>query len=314
MRPSRGAKVSERSKMIYTLTLNPSLDYIMEIENLVPGTMNRAAGTHMYPGGKGINVSAVLTELGEDNTALGFIAGFTGDELEKRLRSHGLKTDFMRLKSGFTRINVKVPGSITTELNAPGPNVTKQDLDNMVTRLQQLTNNDVLIISGGIPSTLPEFTYSVILSAINEHNIVTVLDTHGMPLINALTMHPFLIKPNREECEALFSTKLVFRDDIERCAHSLQDMGARNVLISLDSEGALLLTEDGRVLSEAAPSGNVINPVGAGDSMVAGFIYGWQTTGSFDEALKYGIAAGSASAFSTALASKDDVLSIKRLL
>lgn len=300
--------------MIYTLTLNPSLDYVMELTSLVPGSMNRASKTHLYPGGKGINVSAVLTELGMENTALGFIAGFTGDELERRLNALGLKTGFTRLASGLTRINVKLPGSATTEINAPGPEVSKKDLEDMTVRLTNLSDGDVLIISGAIPASLPEFTYAVILGALKIRNITTVLDTSGMALVNALSMHPFLIKPNREELEALYSTKLTHRDDVERCAHSLQEMGARNVLISLDSEGAVLLTEDGQFISADAPTGNVANPVGAGDSMLAGFVFGWLQSHDYKEALRYGIAAGSASAFSEDLPSKDDILSIKRLL
>lgn len=300
--------------MIYTLTLNPSLDYVMEVENLRPGSMNRATGTHVYPGGKGINVSAVLTTLGIENTALGFIAGFTGDELERSINAHGIKSDFTRLRSGLTRINVKLPGSVTTEINAPGPTVTQQQLQELAARLTQLTSDDVLIISGTIPPSLPEFAYTVILGAVRDSGVTTAVDTSGMALINSLSMHPFLIKPNREELESLFSTKFVRRDEIERCAHSLQEMGARNVLISLDSEGAILLTEDGQLLSLSAPAGTAVNPVGAGDSMLAGFMYGWLTSNDFGEALKFGIAAGSASAFSTGLASKEDILALKRLL
>lgn len=300
--------------MIYTLTLNPSLDYIMELDSFTPGTMNRASATHIYPGGKGINVSAVLTSLGIDNTALGFIAGFTGDELERSLNAHGIKTDFTRLDTGLTRINVKLLGSNTTEINAPGPNVSKQQLQDMCVRLARLSADDVLIISGAVPPSLPEFAYSVVLGLVNPLGVTTVVDTSGMTLINSLSMHPFLVKPNREELEALFSTKIVLGDTVERCARSLQEMGARNVLVSLDSEGAVLLTEDGQLLSAAAPAGNAINPVGAGDSMLAGFMYGWQMTHDYNEALKFGIAAGSASAFSSDLASRDDILALKRML
>jgi 1-phosphofructokinase len=300
--------------MVYTLTFSPSIDYVMEIKQLTPGEMNRAQATHIYPGGKGINVSAVLHSMGVENIILGFIAGFTGNEIENILNRHGHKTDFIRLKNGLSRINVKVLASESTELNAPAPAIRKDDLKQLNDRLQALKEGDTLVISGSVPSGLPDYTYRVILDSMKDRNITTVVDTTGPLLLSALESHPFLIKPNREELGELFSTKNISLNDAEKYAHTLQDKGARNVLISLDREGAMLLCEDGTLLTREAPRGNVVNPVGAGDAMLAGFIYGWLETGTYEDALKTAVCAGSASAFSSGLPSKDDIMSLRRLM
>ncbi len=300
--------------MVYTLTFSPSIDYIMEMDGLIPGGMNRASATHILPGGKGINVSTVLDSLGVETTMLGFVAGFTGTEIENILNRHGHKTDFIHLSNGLSRINVKVLGSQATELNAPAPAIYKDDLKVLNDQLSRLKDGDTLVLAGSIPSALPDYTYSVILDSLRSKNITTVVDAEGKLLLSALESHPFLIKPNRQELEALFSTRIISRSDVEKKARTLQEKGARNVLVSLDREGAVLLCEDGSVISCEAPDGNVINPVGAGDSMLAGFICGWLETGKFEDALKTAVSAGSATAFSGGLPSKDDILSLRRLM
>lgn len=300
--------------MVYTITLNPSIDYVVEVDELKRGAMNRATSARVYPGGKGINVSAVLASLGIRNRMLGFIAGFTGDELVRSLTKAGLEADFIKLKSGLTRINMKVCESVSTEINAPGPNITKDDLKLLEGKLSAVQNGDVLVMSGSVPGGLPNYTYRTILELVKAKDIMTVVDTAGEQLITTLESHPFLIKPNRTELEELFSTKIMRVSDAEKFARNLQEMGARNVLVSLDSEGALLLTEDGSVLYREAPQGQVVNPVGAGDSMVAGFVAGYLDKGNFEDALKMGLAAGSAAAFSNGLPSAEDVVSLTRLM
>lgn len=300
--------------MIYTLTLNPSLDYTMTLERLDPGSMNRAREASLTPGGKGINVSCVLDSLGYPTQMLGFLAGFTGDEIEKQLTDGGHRSDFIHLSSGLSRINVKLCSSISTEVNADGPSIDKVALEQLYSKLDRLTDSDVLVMSGAIPSSLPDYTYRLILDRLADRAITAVVDATGQPLLSVLPAHPFLIKPNRHELEELFSTHILLHTDVDRYARKLQELGARNVLVSLDREGAVLVCEDGSVLFMEAPDGVVLNPVGAGDSMLAGFIFGWLETGSYSEALKAGIAAGSATAFSTSLASADDILSLRRLL
>lgn len=300
--------------MIFTLTLNPSIDYTMEINDLIPGGMNRAVSNSLRPGGKGINVSIILDALGMPNTILGFIAGFTGDEIEKSLKQGGHNTDFIRLKSGLSRINVKLCSNVSTEVNANGPMILNEDMALLNARLDSLQSGDVLVMSGSLPNNLPDFTYSSILERIRDRGILTFVDTSGESLLSCLPCKPFLIKPNRQELEELFSTKIELHTDVVKYAARLQELGARNVLVSLDSEGALLLCEDGRTFYREAPTGVAVNTVGAGDSMLAGFIYGWQLTGDYEKAFRYGIASGSASAFSEGLASGEDILSLFRLL
>ena len=307
-------ETGESHRMVYTLTFSPSIDYVMDMDHLIPGQMNRASSTHIYPGGKGINVSAVLDTLGVENTILGFVAGFTGNEIERILKKNGQKTDFIHLKNGLSRINVKVLSSESTELNAPAPAIRKDELKQLNDKLTRLTDGDTLVLSGAIPSCLPVYTYRFILDSLKDRNITTVVDTTGDHLLSALESRPFLIKPNREELGELFSTKNISTNDAEKYAHTLQDKGARNVLISLDREGAMLLCEDGTLLTREAPRGNVVNPVGAGDSMLAGFIYGWLETSSYEDALKTAVCAGSAAAFSSGLPAKDDIMSLRRLL
>lgn len=300
--------------MIYTLTLNPSLDYTMEFARLQPGAMNRAKKTGITVGGKGINVSAVLSELKVPNTILGFIAGFTGDRIEEILKINKANTDFVKLPSGTSRINVKVLAGESTELNAPGPVIDKNSLKLLKDKLTGITSDDVLVIAGAIPASLPEFTYRTLLDDIKARNITTVIDTSGEALLSTLETAPFLIKPNRQELEALFSTRIASHTEVDKYAHELQKLGARNVLVSLDREGAVLCCEDGNVLYRPAPEGEINNTIGAGDSMVAGFLWGWLETGSYEDALKCGIAAGTACAFSNDLPMGDDIRSLRRLL
>ena len=300
--------------MVYTLTFSPSIDYVMDMDHLIPGQMNRASSTHIFPGGKGVNVSAVLDALGVENTMLGFVAGFTGREIENILKKHGHKTDFIHLKNGLSRINVKVLASETTELNAPAPTIRKDDLKQLNERLSHLSDGDTLILSGAIPSCLPVYTYRFILDSLKDRNITTVVDATGDVLLSSLESRPFLIKPNREELSELFSTRIALHNEVEKYAHTLQDKGARNVLVSLDREGAVLLCEDGELIYHEAPRGEAVNPVGAGDAMLAGFIHGWVSSGDYSEALKFALCAGSAAALSTGLPSKDDILSLRRLM
>ena len=306
--------------MIYTLTFNPSLDYTMELPELVPGGMNRAHRAGITPGGKGINVSMILDTLGMANTMLGFVAGFTGDEIERSLKASGHHSDFIRLKSGLSRINVKLcsdasyaAGTAPTELNAPGPAIDHDSLNALDAQLNRLSAGDVLVLSGSVPESLPVYTYQRILDSLKGRNVLTFVDTTGESLLSTLSCRPFLIKPNRQELEELFSTHIKLHNDVDRYAARLHELGARNVLISLDGEGAVLLCEDGRYIYLEAPSGQVVNPVCAGDSMLAGFIYGWLSTHDHMSAFRYAIAAGSASAFSSGLASKDDIMSLYRL-
>lgn len=297
--------------MIYTLTLNPSLDYTVTLDNFHIGKVNRTSGEHLAPGGKGINVSVVLKNLGVENVALGFLAGFTGDEIERRVREEGCRTDFIRLKSGCSRINVKVCMGKESELNARGPEITRDDTEALFGRLDGLARDDVLVLAGSIPSGLPSDIYEQILSRLKGKNVKAVVDAEKDLLVNTLKYRPFLIKPNLDELGAVFSVKLKNNDEIVHYAKRLQKMGAENILVSMAGDGAVLVTSDGKVLRALPPSGKVVSSVGAGDSMVAGFLAGYRETGSYENALRVGICAGSATAFSEWLAPREK---IERLL
>lgn len=288
--------------MIYTLTINPSLDYAMELKKLTIGTMNRSHNTYLLPGGKGINVSQVLNALGVENVAILPVAGFTGEKLLKLLEEKNISYDALRILEGDTRINVKVLGEEETELNAQGPELSNTEKNSLLAKLDKTKDGDYLILSGSVPTGLGQRFYAEVMERLQEKNIRVVVDTIGDNFLNALHYHPFLVKPNKEELEALFAG-----DATLELAKKVQDMGARNVLVSLGSEGALLLTEDGDVFHEKAPKGKTMNTVGAGDSMVAGFVAGVVEGENFATALKMGIAAGSASAFSKNLATKEEI-------
>lgn len=297
--------------MIYTVTLNPAIDYVMQLgDTLQPGAVNRAGHTAYQFGGKGINVSTVLHNLGVDSVAMGFAAGFTGDELERALVRMGLRTDFVRLPAGHTRINVKLSSGQETEINAPGPDIPEESVSELLRKLDRLAPGDILVLAGSIPPSLPEDIYHQILSALEGRNILTVVDTSGNALRTALPHRPFLIKPNLNELCQLAGRKLTEERDLAAYAAALQREGARNVLVSMAAEGSLLLDETGTLHRLSAPKGSVRNSVGAGDSMVAGFLAGWLASGDYSTAHRLGAAAGSASAFSDGLATREQIFAI----
>lgn len=293
--------------MIYTVTFNPSLDYIVRVKNFRAGALNRTYYEHILPGGKGINVSIVLRNLGHESTALGFVAGFTGRELEERLASFGVKSDFIHVRDGYTRINVKMKSDEETEINGMGPKIRDDEIEALFAKLDKLSGGDILIISGSVPSTLPGDMYERILSRLEGRGIEIVVDAEKDLLVNVLQYHPFLIKPNNHELGAIFDVELKKREEVVPYAIKLQEKGARNVLISMAGEGAVLVAENGEVSMSEAPKGTVVNSVGAGDSMVAGFMTGYLDTGDYDHAFRMGLCTGSASAFSPNLATKEEV-------
>ena len=289
--------------MIYTLTLNPAVDYLVGLpRDLVPGELNRTASESVQFGGKGINVSRVLTALGVENTALGFLAGFTGQALANALAEAGLKSEFLWVSGGMTRINVKVRGSQETEINGKGPVVTSEDMKRLYIRLEKLQPGDILVMSGSLAAGMEKDSYGRILKHLKDRGIRTVVDTAGESLGSALPHRPFLVKPNHLELGAFFGRELKTAEDVESCARELRLMGAENVLVSMGGDGALLVDGTGKCYRVAAPQGKVVSTVGAGDSMVAGFLAGWLATGDYAQALKLGTAAGSATAFSLGLA------------
>lgn len=291
--------------MIYTVTFNPALDYVVFLDGLKLGDINRTTRESIYYGGKGINVSTILNTLGMETTALGFVAGFTGKAIEDGLNAHGMHTDFIHLPEGNSRINVKVKHGDETEINGQGPVITQEAIDALFEKLNALREEDVLVLAGSIPNTLPEDIYERILAALSGKGIRIAVDATKDLLLNVLKYHPFLIKPNNHELGEMFHTVCETREDIEHYARELQKMGARNVLISMAGDGAILITEDGGSIRMGTPKGKVVNSVGAGDSMVAGFLAGYLKNGNYEEALKTGTAAGSATAFSEGLASRE---------
>lgn len=293
--------------MIYTVTCNPSVDYVVQMEQFQPGMVNRAIGEQVFSGGKGINVAVILKNLGVPNRVLGFLAGFTGDFIERELQAQGCQTAFVRLEKGFSRINIKIKGEEESEINGGGPAVDQAAMESLFERINRLQKGDMLIISGSIPPSLPKNLYEKILELLDGRGIYTVVDTSGEALLKTLRYEPFLIKPNHLELEELAQSRLFTREEIIAQGKRLQEMGAQNVLISMAAEGAVLLTSDGKVLFGEAPRGTVRNSVGAGDSMVGGFVAGWLKTGSYAAALQWGIAAGSASAFCEGLATGEEI-------
>ena len=291
--------------MIYTVTFNPALDYVVFLDGLKLGEINRATRESIFYGGKGINVSTILNMLGMETTALGFVAGFTGKAIEEGLAAEGMHTDFIRLPEGNSRINVKVKHGDETEINGQGPVITKEALDALFEKLSALKDDDILVLAGSIPNTLPEDIYEKILAALAGKETRIVVDATKDLLLNVLKYHPFLIKPNNHELGEMFDTVCETKEDIEYYARKLQEKGARNVLISMAGDGAILITEDGASIRMGTPKGKVINSVGSGDSMVAGFVADYLKSGSYEEALKTGTAAGSATAFSEGLASRE---------
>lgn len=293
--------------MIYTVTFNPSLDYIVSMKDFTMGMTNRTDAEQIFPGGKGINVSIVLNNLGIENTALGFTAGFTGEQIEKETKSIGLRTDFIHLDSGFSRINVKLKDYDGTEINGMGPEITEEAVRKLYGKLDCLREGDVLVLAGSIPKCLPDSIYSDILERLKGKGILFVVDAAKELLLNVLQYGPFLIKPNNHELGEIFGVKLHTREEALPYAKKLQEKGAKNVLVSMSGQGAVLVDETGDVHDLEAPKGTLVNAVGAGDSMVAGFLAGWTETKDYDHAFRMGLSAGSASAFSENLATKEEV-------
>lgn len=293
--------------MINTITLNPSLDYIVRVNDFNTGSVNRSEKEDIYAGGKGINVSIVLKNLGVENTALGFVAGFTGNEIEDIVKGHGVNSEFIKLNSGMSRINVKLKSKEETEINGMGPKITESDVNELYHKLSDMKDGDFLVLAGSIPNSLPNNIYEKIMKDFEHKNINFVVDATKDLLLNVLKYKPFLIKPNHHELGEMFNVKLKNIEEIIIYAKKLQELGARNVVISMAGDGAILITEDGDVSRIDAPKGKLINSVGAGDSMVAGFLAGYIESKDLKKAFKMGVATGSASAFSEGLATKEKV-------
>ena len=293
--------------MVYTVTLNPALDYVMKLKALRTDDINRTDGEEIYYGGKGINVSVILTQLGIPNTALGFLGGFTGKKLEEMLKNDNVSCDFNYLKNGDTRINVKIKADKEIDLNACGPEITKEDMQSFLKKLDGLKSGDYLILAGSIPNTLPDDIYEQILERVGDRNINCVVDATGDLLKNVLKYKPFLIKPNHHELGDLFSVQIKSDDDIVKYSKKLQEMGAKNVLVSMAKDGAMLTDENGCVHKIGNAKGKLINSVGCGDSMVAGFTAGYIKTADYSYALRLGSACGNATAFSEKLATREEI-------
>ena len=298
--------------MICRVTFNPSLDYIVSVEDFKLGLANRTSSELMLPGGKGINVSTVLMNLGIGNTALGFTAGFVGDEIIRRLQEMGVKSDFFQIGDGVSRINVKLKSIDGTEINGAGPVIGKEKVEQLMEKLDTLGEGDVLFLAGSIPSSMPDDMYEQIMARLDGKGVMIVVDATKDLLVNVLKYHPFLVKPNNHELGEIFGVELKTREDVIPYGKKLQEKGARNVLISMAGEGAVLVSEDGQVFEEPAPKGTLINGVGAGDSMVAGFLYGYLKSGIYEDAFYYGVCTGSASAFSENLATREEVDTLLR--
>ena len=293
--------------MIYTITFNPALDYIVKMDEFNLGHVNRSNNEFVYAGGKGINVSIVLNNLEVKSKALGFIAGFTGDEIERRVREFGCDTDFIKLKEGMSRINVKIKADVESEINGGGPDISSEALEELYKKLDTLIAGDILVLAGSIPKTMPTDIYERIMKRLQEKDVKFIVDTTGESLLKVLKYNPFLIKPNHHELGELFGVKLNNKEEVIEYAKKLKDMGAQNVIISMAGDGAVLIDSNGGVTTSNVPKGVVKNSVGAGDSMVAGFIAGYLNSGKIEDGFKLGVATGSASAFSEGLATKDYV-------
>jgi 1-phosphofructokinase len=296
--------------MIYTVTFNPSLDYIVSVEDFRLGLTNRTSTEKLLPGGKGINVSIVLGNLGIESTALGFIAGFTGDEVARRLQEMGVRNGLIRIEEGFTRINLKLKNIDGTEINGQGPHISAGKQQLLMDQLEELKEGDVLFLSGSIPKSMPDDTYQKIMELLDGRGVLIAVDATRDLLTKVLPYHPFLIKPNNHELGEIFGRELTTRESVVPYAKQLKERGAQNVLVSMAGEGAVLVAADGTVYEAPAPKGTLLNGVGAGDSMVAGFMAGWMEKHSYEHAFRMGVAAGSASAFSENLATKEEILGV----
>ncbi|MBQ1454105.1 MAG: 1-phosphofructokinase [Ruminococcus sp.] len=293
--------------MIYTITLNPSIDYIVRLDKLTTGITNRTTSEEYYYGGKGINVSLVLAELDLDSTAYGFVAGFTGKAIENGIRNDHIITDFIKLKEGISRINIKIKAGEETEINGQGPHISEEELERLLQKIDRLSNGDTLILAGSIPNTMPDDVYERMMERIKYKDVRIVVDATKQLLVNSLKYKPFLIKPNRQELSEIFNVEVKTEEDIEHYAKELQKMGARNVLISLGGDGAMLIDENGGKHKAGVLKEKVLNTVGSGDSMVAGFTAGYVKTGDYAYALKLGSVCGNATAFLPGLATKEKI-------
>ncbi|HHZ06486.1 MAG TPA: 1-phosphofructokinase [Clostridiales bacterium] len=293
--------------MIYTVTFNPAIDYVMFMKKLNIGQVNRTISEEVLYGGKGINVSIVLKNLGVDNVALGFLAGFTGDAIEQGVKTQGVKTDFVKLENGLSRINVKIKADAETDINGCGPNINEKALESLYSKLDKIKSGDYLVLAGSIPKTLPSDIYERILERLSGKGIFFIVDATKDLLLNVLKYKPFLVKPNNYELGEMFGKELTSEAEMVLYGRRLRDMGAKNVIISMAAHGAILIDDDDKVTKMGVPQGKVINSVGAGDSMVAGFIAGYLENGSYQYALRKGTAAGSATAFSQGVATKEKV-------
>lgn len=293
--------------MIYTVTFNPALDYVMNLKQLQYKDINRTESEQLYYGGKGINVSVILSRLKVDNIALGFLAGFSGKKIEEMLNAENIKNDFVYLKKGYTRINVKIKADEDYDINAQGPDIESDELNALFDKFEKLKSGDFLVLAGSIPNSLPDDIYEEILAKLQNKGINFAVDATGDLLLNVLKYKPFLIKPNHHELGEMFNVKLNSKDEIITYAKKLQEIGARNVIISMAGDGAILIEENGEITISDTPKGTLVNSVGAGDSMVGGFLAGIAENKNIKEAFKIGVATGSASAFSEGLATRDKV-------
>lgn len=296
--------------MIYTVTFNPSLDYIVSVNDFQLGLTNRTDSELILPGGKGINVSTILMNLGIDSTAFGFAAGFTGEEIIREVEAMGIRSDFIKIDSGISRINLKLKNIDGTEINGSGPEISEEKIEELLRKLDILGEGDILVLAGSIPASMPADMYSTIMERLQHKNVTFIVDATKDLLINVLKYKPFLIKPNNHELGELFDVKLTTREEVIPYGKKLQKQGARNVLISMAGEGAVLVAEDGSVYEAPAPKGTLVNAVGAGDSMVAGFTAGWIEKKDYRHAFYMGVSAGSAGAFSEYLATKEEIMDL----
>lgn len=296
--------------MIYTVTFNPSLDYIVSVNDFQLGLTNRTDSELILPGGKGINVSTILMNLGIDSTAFGFAAGFTGEEIIREVEAMGIRSDFIKIDSGISRINLKLKNIDGTEINGSGPEISEEKIEELLRKLDILGEGDILVLAGSIPASMPADMYSTIMERLQHKNVTFIVDATKDLLINVLKYKPFLIKPNNHELGELFDVKLTTREEVIPYGKKLQKQGARNVLIYMAGEGAVLVAEDGSVYEAPAPKGTLVNAVGAGDSMVAGFTAGWIEKKDYRHAFYMGVSAGSASAFSEYLATKEEIMDL----
>ena len=295
--------------MIYTVTFNPAVDYVMQISDVKLGQINRSAKEEVYFGGKGLNVSQVLKQLDVDSCALGFAAGFTGAAIEAGMQEQGIRTDFVFISEGCSRINVKLKSGVETELNGQGPEIGREDIAQLFYKLNNLKSGDVLVLAGSVPKSVPEDIYEQIMCALSENGVKFVVDASGALLTNSLKYRPFLVKPNKDELADLFGMQLDSPSVIVDCAKELKRMGAQNVLVSMGSEGSILVDENGNIGYVAVPEGGIVlNTVGAGDAMVAGFLAGYLESQDYNMAHLMGVACGSATAYSPGLAKRDEIM------